>query len=75
MFRLGLTQFMRITGFSNSHEVENKFSQRSYSLFEFISGIRSANFCASAKFCCPNPLAKVLKVSSVSHINYEQKSN
>ncbi|KFX05994.1 hypothetical protein KP22_09050 [Pectobacterium betavasculorum] len=56
----------------NSLDNDNKASQRNISLLTFIIWIESANFCDFAKFCCSNPLAKVLKVSSVSHFNYEK---
>ncbi len=69
MIRSGLTQFMEITVTSNFHDVDNKISQRIFSLLDFIIWIGPANFCVFAKFCRPNPQAKVLKVSSVSHFN------
>ncbi|CAI0926579.1 Uncharacterised protein [Serratia quinivorans] len=71
MIRLGLTQFMGIANFRNSHDMNNKTAQRRFSLHAFIIWIESANFCVFAKFCCSNPQAKVLKVSSVSH--YHEK--
>lgn len=72
MIRSGLTQFMGIAKFRNSHDSDNKTSQRTFSLLAFIIWIESANFCVFAKFCRFNPQAKVLKVSSVSHY-YEKQ--
>lgn len=72
MIRTGLTQSKEIAKFCNFLGRDNKISQRIFSLLNFIIRIGSANFCAFAKFCCPNPQAKVLKVSSVSHIYYEK---
>lgn len=71
MVRLGLTQSMEIANFCNFHGVDNKISQRSFSLLTFIIWIGSSNFCVFAKFCRSNPQAKVLKVSSVNH-TYEK---